>query len=108
MDQEKFVSTDEVREYTNIFANVFGEIQKKLKKNNGLTFSYRLVGSANRHLVIRHHNKGFDCDYQLFVQKNKKNLSPKEIKDLLIKEFDARMPAKGFKLCNESFPTIAF
>ena len=46
MDQEKFVSTDEVREYTNIFANVFGEIQKKLKKNNGLTFSYRLVGSA--------------------------------------------------------------
>ena len=39
MDQEKFVSTDEVREYTNIFANVFGEIQKKLKKNNGLTYN---------------------------------------------------------------------
>ena len=106
MDQEKFVSTDEVREYTNIFANVFGEIQKKLKKNNGLTFSYRLVGSANRHLVIRHHNKGFDCDHQLFVQKNKKNLSPKEIKDLLIKEFDARMPAKGFKLCRNKKKAI--
>lgn len=46
---------DDVTYLNNIFANVFGEIQKKLKKNNGLTFSYRLVGSANRHLVIRHH-----------------------------------------------------
>ena len=42
MDQEKFVSKDEIREYTNIFAEVFGEIQKKLKKDKGLTFSYNL------------------------------------------------------------------
>ena len=41
MDQKKFVSTDEVREYTNIFANVFGEIQKKLKKNKKIVDNNR-------------------------------------------------------------------
>ena len=106
MDQEKFVSKDEIKEYASLFAEVFSEIQKKLKKNNGLTFSYRLVGSASRHLVIRHHNKGFDCDYQLFLQKNKSDLSPKEIKDLLINEFNARMPEYGFKPCKNKKKAI--
>lgn len=106
MEQTKFVSKNEVKEYTDLFSQVFSEIQKVLKKDNGLTFSYRLVGSASRRLVIRHHNQGFDCDYQLYVQKNKQNLSPKVIKDLLLKEFDARMPKKGFMTCKNKKKAI--
>lgn len=106
MGNYEYVSKDEVRPYEELFEEVFREIQKELRKKNGLTFSFALVGSAKRRLVIRHHNKGFDCDYQLFVQKNKKNLSPKEIKDLLIKEFDARMPAHGFKTCRNKKKAI--
>ena len=46
MDQKKFVSKDEVKEYTNLFSQVFSKIQEVLRKDKGLTFSYRLVGSA--------------------------------------------------------------
>ena len=106
MDQKKFVSKDEVKEYTNLFSQVFSKIQEVLRKDKGLTFSYRLVGSAKRRLVIRHHNQGFDCDYQLFLQRNKKQMEPKEIKDALIKEFDARMPAHGFKTCRNKKKAI--
>jgi hypothetical protein len=106
MDQKKFVSKDEVKEYNDLFSQVFSEIQEVLRKDKGLTFSYRLVGSAKRRLVIRHHNQGFDCDYQLFLQRNKKQMEPKEIKDALIKEFDARMPDHGFKTCRNKKKAI--
>ncbi len=106
MDQKKFVSRDEIKEYTDIFNKEFRTIQKELKKKKGLTFSYKLVGSAKRRLVIRHHNKGFDCDYQLFLQRNKQNLSPKEIKQLLIDEFDKRMPKHGFDKCENKTKAI--
>ena len=99
MDQNKFVSKNEVLEYTTLFSGVFSEIQKVLKKEKKLTFSYRLVGSAKRKLIIRHHNQGFDCDYQLYLQKNKNNMDPKAIKDALINEFNKRMPSYGFETC---------
>ena len=106
MGNYEYVSKDEVRPYEELFEEVFREIQKELRKKNGLTFSFALVGSAKRRLVIRHHNQGFDCDYQLFLQRNKKQMKPKEIKDALIKEFDARMPAHGFKTCRNKKKAI--
>ena len=106
MDQEKYVSKGEVKPYTELFDSVFGKIKKVLKKKQGLTFTHNLVGSAKRNLVVRHHNQGFDCDYQLYLQKNKKDLSPKEIKQLLIDEFDKRMPAHGFDKCENKTTAI--
>ena len=56
MGNYEYVSKDEVRPYKELFEEVFREIQKELKKKNGLTFSFALVGSAKRNLVVRHHN----------------------------------------------------
>ena len=105
MGNYKYVSKNEVRPYEELFEEVFRKIQKELKKKNGLTFSFALVGSAKRNLVVRHHNKGFDCDYQLYLQKNKQELSAEEIKKLLIKKFDEKMPIK-FDYCEDSTSSI--
>ena len=105
MEIYEYVSKDEVRPYKELFEEVFREIQKELKKKNGLTFSFALVGSAKRNLVVRHHNKGFDCDYQLYLQRNKQELSAEKIKKLLIKKFDEKMPSE-FDYCEDSTSSI--
>ena len=105
MGNYEYVSKDEVRPYEELFEEVFREIQKELKKKNGLTFSFALVGSAKRNLVVRHHNKGFDCDYQLYLQRNKQELSAEKIKKLLIKKFDEKMPNE-FDYCEDSTSSI--
>ena len=105
MGNYEYVSKDEVRPYEELFEEVFREIQKELKKKNGLTFSFALVGSAKRNLVVRHHNKGFDCDYQLYLQRNKQELSAEEIKKLLIKKFDKKIPNE-FDYCEDSTSSI--
>ena len=97
MGNYEYVSKDEVRPYEELFEEVFREIQKELKKKNGLTFSFALV--------VRHHNKGFDCDYQLYLQRNKQELSAGEIKKLLIKKFDEKMPNE-FDYCEDSTSSI--
>ena len=65
----QFVTKSELAPYKELFMNVFHEVQKECRKQYGLTFNFNLVGSAKRNMVIRHHNKGFDLDYQLFLQK---------------------------------------
>lgn len=105
MANYEYVPKSEVRPYIKLFEEVFREIQKELKKNNGLTFSFALVGSAKRNLVVRHHNKGFDCDYQLYLQKNKQKLSGEEIKKLLMEKFDEKMPNE-FDFCEDSTSSI--
>ena len=105
MGNYEYVSKNEVRPYEELFEEVFRKIQKELKKKNGLTFSFALVGSAKRNLVVRHHNKGFDCDYQLYLQRNKQELSAEKIKKLLIKKFDEKMPSE-FDYCEDSTSSI--
>ena len=105
MEKYEYVPRKEVFPYKNLFVEVFREIQKEIKKENGLTFSFALVGSAKRNLVVRHHNKGFDCDYQLYLQKNKQELSAEEIKKLLMKKFNEKMPSE-FDNCEDSTSSI--
>ena len=105
MGNYEYVSKNEVRPYEELFEEVFREIQKELRKKNGLTFSVALVGSAKRNLVVRHHNKGFDCDYQLYLQRNKQELCPEEIKKLLIRKFDEKMPFE-YDCCEDSTSSI--
>ena len=105
MTNYEYVPKSEVRPYIELFEVVFRKIQKELKKDRGLTFCFGLVGSAKRNLVVRHHNKGFDCDYQLYLQKNKQELSAEEIKKLLMEKFDEKMP-REFDYCEDSTSSI--
>ena len=77
----EYVSKNEVKPYRKIFDKMMAHIRESVRKN-GITFTYQLVGSAKRNLVVRHHNKGFDCDYQIVIRKNKNNCSATEIKRL--------------------------
>lgn len=76
-----YVSKNEVKPYRKIFDKMMADIRESVRKK-GITFTYQLVGSAKRNLVVRHHNKGFDCDYQIVIRKNKNNCSETEIKML--------------------------
>ena len=100
----EFVSKNELKPYKDLFEKAFRKVQIDAYEY-GLTFTQNLVGSAKRNLVVRHHNKGFDCDYQIILQKNKKNLSAKRIKELLIYLFDKYIP-NTFNYCEDSTSSI--
>ena len=101
----QFVTRSELAPYKELFIDVFHDIQRICRKEHGLTFNFNLVGSAKRNMVVRHHNKGFDLDYQLFLQKNSKNLSAKQIKKILMKLFDEYFPTE-FCYCEDSTSAI--
>jgi len=84
---------------------MYQKMKLDLIERSFIMFLMKLVGSAKRNLVVRHHNKGFDCDYQIFLQKNKNNMSAKEIKLLLIKLFDKYMP-DDYENCEDSTSAI--
>lgn len=100
----EYVSKNEVKPYRKIFDEMIAKMRKEVKEN-GITFTYLLVGSAKRNLVVRHHNKGFDCDYQVFIQKNKKGLNPKEIKKIFMDLFNKYSPSE-FSNCEDSTSAI--
>ena len=77
----EYVSKNEVKPYRKIFDKMMADIRENVRKK-GITFTYQLVGSAKRNLVVRHHNKGFDCDYQIVIRKNKNNCTATDVKML--------------------------
>ena len=101
----EYVSKKEVKPWRAMFHKWMENIRTKMKEK-GITFTYRLVGSAKRNLVIRHHNKGFDCDYQVFIQRNNDNLSPKDIKFLFKSVIDEVCASDGFEPCENSTSSL--
>ena len=101
----EYVSKKEVKPWRAMFHKWMKNIRTKVKEK-GITFTYRLVGSAKRNLVLRHHNKGFDCDYQIFIQRNSNKLSPKEIKLLFKSVIDEVCVADGFETCENSTSSL--
>ena len=75
-----YVSAGELTPYKTLFDQAFRQAQSEARKS-GLTFEHHLVGSAKRNLVVDHHNKGFDCDYQIYLKKNTQNLSANKSKN---------------------------
>lgn len=68
-----------VKKENMLFLNLINSIRKDLR-DIGITYSCNLVGSAKRNLVILDHKNNFDCDYQIFIRKNKNEYTPKKIK----------------------------
>ncbi|MBR4490583.1 hypothetical protein IKP13_08125 [bacterium] len=91
---EGYVSKNEIKPYRLLFDQMLSGVRKEIRAN-GITFTCNLVGSAKRNLVIRHPNKGADCDYQLFIQSNKNNLRPEQIKRIFLQSFNKHLP-NGF------------
>lgn len=101
---EKYLSKEKLKNCKEYFLDNFRKIQKAAKNEYGLTFSFNLVGSAKRNLVVIKNGK-VDCDYQLILQKNNQKLSPKEIKVNMIKLFNEFFKEK-LKNCEDSTSSI--
>lgn len=102
---DKYVSKEEVKPYRHLFHQWMEGIRDFIKEN-GISFTYMLVGSAKRNLVIRHHNKGFDCDYQIMITRNKKNLCACKIKHLFMDELNKFVTKDGYTTCKNSTSSI--
>ena len=100
----EYVSRREIEKNVELFKQVVHRVQCDCGKD-GLAFDYYLVGSASHNLVVPHHNKGYDLDYQLFLKRNVADLSTKDIKDAIRLSFDRYMP-ESFDYAEDSTSAI--
>ncbi|MCL8209599.1 hypothetical protein [Spiroplasma attinicola] len=90
-----YVSKVDTKQYKIEFNRLFQKIKAEFVDDFSLV--YRLVGSSKRNLVIRHHNKGFDLDYQIMIMKFKddSNLkNPTDIKNAFFNFIQNKMKSK--------------
>ena len=83
----EFMTKAEVKPHRQEFKNIIDSIRRDIR-NEGITFTYTLIGSAKRNLVLRHHNKGYDCDYKITIQKNINKVKEKELKQMFMDAFN--------------------
>ena len=71
--------------------DVIHDVQKIVK--DYFTFDIRLIGSGEKRLVTQDENGVFDLDYDLIIQRDKKELlnNPKAIKQVFINAFNDAM-----------------
>ena len=97
---EKYVSRREARPYRESFEKMLVSVHAAMRKE-GVTFTCNLVGSGKRNLIVRHPQKGFDLDYQIIIQKNKKNWGAEELNRKFRLCFD-RAKLAGFSHSEDS------
>lgn len=102
---ERYVPKEEVRPLRRQFHEWMQSIHDEIK-DKGVSFTYMLVGSAKRNLVIRHHNKGFDCDYQIKITRNVNSLEAKELKDLFRNSLNKVVKKNGYSDCENSTSSL--
>ncbi len=75
---------EKLEKLENIIRYVHNEIR------SDLTFKHYYVGSSSRNTIMcdPFQNRGFDFDINLEIQKNKKDLTPEQIKTLFMNAFD--------------------
>lgn len=105
MEKYDYVSRKEVKKYIRIFQDWMISLYPAIKQC-GISFTYQLVGSAKRNLVVRHHNQGFDCDFQIFITKNQRQLEGKVIKQIFIDNLNRIVAKEGFSFCENSKSAI--
>ena len=95
----------EVKPHRQEFKNIIDSIRRDIR-NEGITFTYTLIGSAKRNLVLRHHNKGYDCDYKITIQKNINKVKEKELKQMFMDAFNKVIVPMGYNHCEDSTQAI--
>lgn len=84
----------------------FNEAIEHIKGIIDYKYQYRLVGSAKRNLVLRHHNKGFDLDYQIIFNQSIKGQDYKAIKQDFMDAFNSFFTKLGYKHAEDSTAAI--
>lgn len=102
----EYITKKELKEPKQVILNWITKVQKEMKKEHKITFSYIAIGSSKRNMVIKLCNKDlYDLDYQIVLQKTPKdfdvNKKAKKIKDLFRTTFDKYRPSE-FSCCEDS------
>ena len=66
--EPKFVKKSEVKKNTKKINEIFPIVQKEVKEKYKKSFSYSMVGSAKRNLVVQLGESPWDVDYQILLQ----------------------------------------
>lgn len=101
----KYMTEAEIHPWHKKFIDWIESIRNEVR-SKGITFECQLVGSAKRHLVIPHHNKGFDLDFQIIIHKNKINKDEEQLKQLFMGLLNPLVTAEGFEDCEDSTSSI--
>ena len=101
-----YVNKNELVKPRKIFSEWISNVQREIKKEYGITFSYNPIGSGSRNMVIRKcDNDYFDLDFQIVMQSIPNDMDwdgdCKEFKDIFRNTFNKYKP-QGFKDCKSS------
>ena len=102
----EYVSKKDLAPYKKLFNEAIKYVHTNLPS---LSFYYRLVGSAKRNLVLNHHNKGFDLDYQIIFNQSIQSRKSDEliaIKNSFRKTLDDFFVNKGYDYAENSTSAI--
>lgn len=104
----KFADPQQVKELTQWCEEILHAVQEEVR--DYFTFDIRLIGSGDKKLVTRNANEPFDLDYNIILQKDKKNLlnNPKQIKEIFMNRFNRVLTANvnDYK-ASDSTPVIS-
>jgi len=83
-----FANRQEVKEAALWCEGILKAVQTEV--NDYFTFDFRLIGSGDRKLVTQNGDEPFDLDYDIILQRDKKELlnDPKRIKELFRNKLD--------------------
>ena len=101
-----YVNKKDLQPYKDLFNEAMMFVHDKIDEYK---YYYRLVGSAKRNLVIEHHNKGFDLDYQIIFYESIQPKSSKElieIKNRFRNIFNDFLVNKGYNYADDSTSAI--
>ena len=102
----KYITKKELKEPKKILNDWILRVQKAIKKEYKITFSFNLIGSGKRNLVIKSCNSNwFDLDCQLVIRKMPKEFNlksnAKKVKDIFRRAFD-KEKLDDFSYCEDS------
>lgn len=104
----KFANPMEVKVLTKWCEEILHSVQNGVREY--FTFDIRLIGSGDKKLVTQNENESFDLDYNIILQKDKKNLlnNPRQIKDIFVSRFNRILQPEisDFKYACDSISVI--
>ncbi len=102
----EYISKSTLKPKKQQFLTWIGDVQKDIKKNHHIHFSYRPIGSGKRNMVVQLCNSDYyDLDYQIEITKIPSNMDfnadAKKIKNIFRDAFNQSKPI-GFSDCEDS------
>lgn len=104
----KFANPMEVKIMTKWCEEILHSVQNEIR--DYFTFDIRLIGSGDKNLVTKNEDESFDLDYNIILQRDKKNLlnNPRQIKDIFASRFNKILQPEisDFKYASDSTSVI--